>query len=117
MTGGCRNAKQSARALVLSSGFVFSVFFIFFALFIDLLTDQVQPLFRHGSRDGGLTVLRSANRPDVVLSLGVKEGCRGCFALTAVMDVREMCIIVHVGGARCVTWSIDRSIQIHARIT
>ena len=25
--------------------------------------------------------------------------------------------IVHVGGTRCVTWSIDRIIQIHARIT
>ena len=25
--------------------------------------------------------------------------------------------LVHVGGTRCVTWSIDRSIQIHARIT
>ena len=31
--------------------------------------------------------------------------------------VREICIIVHVGGTRCVTWSIDRIIQIHACIT
>ena len=32
-------------------------------------------------------------------------------------QVREICIIVHVGGTRCVTWSIDRIIQIHACIT
>ena len=31
--------------------------------------------------------------------------------------VREICIIVHVGGTRCVTWSIDRIIQRHACIT
>ena len=30
--------------------------------------------------------------------------------------VREV-FVVHVGGTRCVTWSIDRMIQIHARIT
>jgi hypothetical protein len=29
----------------------------------------------------------------------------------------EMCIIVHVGGTRCATWSIDRIVQRHARIT
>ena len=28
-----------------------------------------------------------------------------------------MCIIVHVGGTRGVTWSIDRIVQRHARIT
>jgi hypothetical protein len=28
-----------------------------------------------------------------------------------------MCFIVHVGGTRCVTWSIDRIIQRHACIT
>ena len=31
-------------------------------------------------------------------------------------EVRKV-FIVHVGGTRCVTWSIDRIIQIHARIT
>jgi hypothetical protein len=31
-------------------------------------------------------------------------------------EVREV-FIVHVGGTRCVTSSIDRIIQIHARIT
>ena len=31
--------------------------------------------------------------------------------------VREICIIVHVGGTRCVTWSIDRIVQRHACIT
>ena len=30
--------------------------------------------------------------------------------------VRGTCI-VHVGGPRCVTWSIDQSIQIHSRTT
>jgi len=30
--------------------------------------------------------------------------------------VRDTCI-VHVGGPRCVTWSIDQSIQIHSRTT
>ena len=36
---------------------------------------------------------------------------------TCTTPVREICIIVHVGGTRCVTWSIDRIIQIHACIT
>ena len=32
-------------------------------------------------------------------------------------QVSRYVMIVHVGGTRCVTWSIDRIIQIHARIT
>ena len=31
-------------------------------------------------------------------------------------SVREV-FVIHVGGTRCVTWSLARSIQIHARIT
>jgi hypothetical protein len=31
--------------------------------------------------------------------------------------VREICIIVHVGGTRCVTSSTDHYMKIHARIT
>ena len=43
VTGGCRNAKASARGLTLASGF--------------------------GARDGGLTILRTCNRPDVVVTM------------------------------------------------
>ena len=38
----------------------------------------------------------------------VVEGCGG--------DGKSW-FIIHVGGTRCVTWSIDRIIQIHVRIT
>ena len=34
-----------------------------------------------GARDGGLTVLRTCNRPDVVVTMGVKAGCRGVWSL------------------------------------
>ena len=39
------------------------------------------------------------------------------WTVTFTSAVREICIIVHVGGTRCVTWSIDRIVQRHACIT
>ena len=63
MTGGCRNAKASARGLTLASGF--------------------------GARDGGLTILRTCNRPDVVVTMGVKAGCRGVWSLGSSVEEEE----------------------------
>ena len=79
---------------------VFFGLFGLFSLFIDLLTDTVQPLSRCVHCLGGNNVLGSVSGQERVADGGK-------------VDV----FVVHVGGTRCVTWSIDRIVQRHAWIT
>jgi len=74
-------------------------FWFFFALCIDLLTDKVQPLSRCVHCFGGNNVLGSVSGQEWVADGG------------------KVVFVVHVGGTRCVTWSIDRIVQRHAWIT
>ena len=46
-----------------------------------------------------------------------EKGHTGDWKICTVCHAYETVSLVHVGGTRGVTWSIDRIIQIHARIT
>ena len=76
----------------------FLVCLVCFPLFIDLLTDTVQPLSRCVHCLGGNNVLGSVSGQE------------------RVADGGKVVFVVHVGGNRCVTWSIDRIVQRHVWI-
>ena len=92
---------------------MFFWFFLFFALFIDLLTDKVQPLSTGTTKEEcsghGLCFRHVAEStqptPPNAFSNALTPG-----------QVREV-FVIHVGGTRCVTSSTDHSLKIQARIT
>ena len=63
VTGGCKSSKGSARSLLMSSSY--------------------------GSRDGGLTVLRTNMRPDVIMTMEMKPGITGVWSLSSVVENEE----------------------------
>ena len=78
---------------------MFLFVFVVFALFIDLLTDKVQPLS---------STMKCSAVDDLV-----------CFPPCHLGDAVYVNIglVVHVGGTRCVTSNTDNIMKIHARIT
>ena len=88
-------------------------FFLFFLFFFRCNTFALQVLGRligqrHTPHKNG-NLLQNLSQP------AMREKYSGDERQNNVMNVYVR--IVHVGGTRCVTWSIDRIIQIHARIT
>ena len=109
---------------------MFFWFFLFFALFIDLLTDKVQPLSRceHQKCPGDGTCHASSKQGhcntdtglcECVPSYGGEEcGLKVCPGVGP-QECRyvKSVFIIHVGGTRCVPSSTDNILNINARIT
>ena len=103
-----RSHEQMVRGFFCS--LFFGVFLFFFALFIDLLTDKVQPLFKKaqiGTLSSEVEVMVQHHRHHEHGNYRSKDD----------KEYVKSVFIIHVGGTRCVTSSIENIMKIRARIT
>ena len=97
---------------------MFFVFLLFFALFIDLVTDKVQPLSRTIALDDTPGDPNKAFLTNFNLQFGFAPVAYVGFGVSLQLQTDQVgeVFIVHVGGTRCATSFTDHTMKIHARI-